>query len=273
MRKLFRLLPLIAFFLFPAACGRTEGRVQATFLNLGKADAIILQTANSAVLIDAGTNPDGKTVRKALKAAGVEALDLLIITHYDKDHVGGADAVLKAIPVKRVLNPAYDKDGKQYEQYVEALEAAGVVPEALRENIAFDLDGLRYEVDVANAESYGEDEENDFSLVVRVSAEGCAFLFAGDAENPRLAELIGEGNLTADVLKVPHHGRFEKLSLSFFEAVGAKWGVITSSEEEPEDELTLEALRQAGTEPLLTREGTVVITWDGSRIEAEQRQP
>ena len=273
MRKTLILILLLCASLLLPACARAEGGLEVTFLNIGKADAILLRTANSAALIDTGTNKNGKQLLKWLTAEGVEALDLLVITHYDKDHVGGADRILESLPVRRVLNPAYHKDSKQYTQYMDALSAAGITPEMLDANITFELDGLRYDVDVANADFYGDDEENDFSLVLRVTAGERVFLFAGDAENPRLGELLDEGGLAADVLKVPHHGRFEDLSPAFFEAVGAQYGVITSSDEEPEDELVVELLREAGTEPLLTREGTVVITTDGSSLEVKQLGP
>ena len=270
MRKMILLLSLLFLLACPPGCSRAEAQLTVHFFDVGKADAILLRGENSAVLIDAGTNKAGKDVLARLQDLGVTSLDALIITHFDKDHVGGADAILKALPVARVLEPAYAKDSKQYRQYGEALAAAGITAETLAANTAFELDGLRFEIDVANADDYGADEENDFSLVARVTCGARAFLFTGDAENPRLAELLDEGGLAADVLKVPHHGGWEKLSLPFFQAVGARWGVITSSDEEPEDELTLEALRQAGTEPLLTREGTVIISTDGQTLEVEQ---
>lgn len=271
MRRWRVVLPvLVLLCLLAQLAGHAEGDLTVSFLNVGKADAILLRTEHSAVLIDAGTNKGGPDVLEYLRAQGVEALDALIITHYDKDHVGGADAVLEGIPVARALDPAYAKDGKQYEQYEEALQAAGCARVTLSENTAFALDGVDFEIDVANAAFYGADEENDFSLIVRVRHGDCTFLFAGDAENPRLAELLDEGDLAADVLKVPHHGRYEKLSPAFFAAVGARWGIVTSSDEEPEDAETLAALRQAGTEPLLTREGTVVVTSDGREIVVEQ---
>ena len=263
-------LSLLLLSIFPFSAARAESGLTVTFFNVGKADAILVKSETSAVLIDAATTKEGDEVVAALRGAGVKALDCLIITHYDKDHVGGADAVVDALHVRRALNPAYPKDGKQYEQYIEALERAGVVPEFLTGNLSFELDGNLWEIDIANQSDYGEDEENDFSLVVRVTCGDCAFLFAGDAETPRLGELILEGNLAADVLKVPHHGVYEKRSPQFFEAVGARWGVITSSEDEPEDAKTVKALVQAGTEPLLTREGTIVMRCDGREITVSQ---
>ena len=168
-----------------------------TFFSVGKADAILLQTENAAVLIDAATNSQGDDLVDALCARGVEALDLLIITHFDKDHVGGADKVLSALPVARVLEPDYTSDSKQTRQYREALADANLQAEALTENISFVLDGVAYVVDVANASRHGKVEENDLSLVVFARCGEVRFLFAGDAERPRLEELLEEGGLSA----------------------------------------------------------------------------
>ena len=92
-----------------------------------------------------------------------------------------------------------------------------------------------------------------------------SFLFAGDAENPRLSELLSEGVGRHDVLKVPHHGRSEKFSSAFFAAVQPKYSVITSDEEDREDASVVQALKQYG-DVFLTREGAVTIVSDGAKI-------
>lgn len=270
MRKL--LCALIALCLLLAGCagGEAAGELTAVFFDVGKADAILLYNGEMAVLIDAGENGDGKDVAAAIRARGIERLDLLIITHFDKDHVGGADKILENIEVARVLEPDYDKDSKQYRQYREALEEQGVAAEALCENTSFTLGGCKFSIDVANEDDYGEDEENDFSLVVRLTHGNARFLFAGDAENARLAELLDEGGLASDVLKVPHHGRYADLSAAFFAAVSPQYAVITSDEDDPEDPETVRALEAAGAEVLFTREGTVTLVSDGEGVRAAQ---
>ena len=252
-----------------AACLCAGGRaaqteLTAVFFDVGKADATLLYTQDMAVLIDAGENKSGDELAEALRARGVTRLDALIVTHFDKDHVGGADKVIEQLEVARVLEPDYDKDSKQFRQYREALADADLEAEALSQNTAFELGGCAFSIDVANRSDYGEDEENDFSLVVRLDHGGVRFLFAGDAENARLAELLDEGDLSCDVLKAPHHGRFAPLSAAFFAAASPEYAVITSSRDEPEDAETVLALEAVGAEVLLTRAGAVEIASDGS---------
>ena len=273
MKKLLCMLLLACLALTGCAAESADtggDELTAVFLDVGKADAILLYNGEMAALIDAGENDDGDAVVEAIRARGIERLDLMIITHFDKDHVGGADKVLEQIEVARVLEPDYEKDSKQVRQYREALAAAGVEAEALTENVEFTLGGCSFAIDVANKADYGEDEENDFSLVVRLTHGNVRFLFAGDAENARLAELLDEGDLASDVLKVPHHGRYADLSAVFFAAVSPQYAVITSDEDDPEDPETVRALEAAGAQVLFTREGTVTLVSDGEGVRAAQ---
>ena len=215
-------------------------------------------TEDAAVLVDAGVNKSGEDIVADLHARGIERLDALIITHFDKDHVGGADKVIEGVEIARVLEPDYEKDSKQFRQYREALDEAGLQAEAFAENVEFALDGCNFAIDVANASDYGEDEENDFSLVVRVTHGAVRFLLAGDAENA--------GDLQSDVLKTPHHGRYAALSAAFFQAVSPEYAVITSDAEDLEDAETVYALELAGARVLLTREGTVEMTSNGDAV-------
>lgn len=260
------LLILCAFLL--SACTQAQvlpGEVQARviFFEAGKADAILIETSQGAVMIDTGLRDDAEELAEQLSALGVARLDALIITHFDKDHIGGAPRILGEMPVDIVYEPDYEKDSKTYHRYKDALEEAGTNTVTLSQNIGFDLAGAHYEIDVANEGYYGEDEENDFSLVVRMTVGAARAFFAGDAEGARIMELLGEGDLASGLLKVPHHGRYEKQSPLFFDAVGAKYAVVTSSDDEPEERETMLALKAAGTEAFLTRQGRVIASTDG----------
>ena len=78
-----------------------------TALSVGKADALVLQQGGHTVLIDTGEKDDGDKIVRFLKNQGIHAVDLLVITHFDKDHVGGAVNVLKHLDVNSILMPEY----------------------------------------------------------------------------------------------------------------------------------------------------------------------
>lgn len=247
-----------------------EGTMRVTFFQAGAADAILIQTPQSAVLIDAGLRGDGDALVASLREKGVERLDALVITHYDKDHVGGAPAVLEALPVAEIYQPDYVKDAKPYERWQKALQKTDAAVRTLSEDAVFTLDGARYAVSTARKRAYERDESNNFSLVVRLEWGENSFLLAGDCEEERLAELLDEGVAGCDVLKVPHHGRLDARSEEFFAAASPRWAVITSDEEEPEDAEVLALLEALGARTLLTREGEIIFETDGKTLRCTQ---
>ena len=254
------------------ACAHADGdALRATFFAAGAADAILIQTENSAVLIDAGLKKNAGELTAALRAAGVKKIDALILTHYDKDHVGGAPAVLEAFGAEAIYQPDYVKDGKAYERWQTALQKTDAQVFTLSADAAFELDGARYAISTARQRAYERDESNNFSLVVRLEWGETSFLLAGDCEEERLAELLEAGVAPGSVLKVPHHGRLDALSGAFFAAAAPQIAVVTSDEDEPEDDEVIALLREQGAQTLLTREGEIVCVSDGKTVSARQK--
>jgi len=244
--------------------------LEIRFFDAGAADAILLTTADSAVLIDTGEKGFGKTILAYLADKGVEKLDALIVTHFDKDHVGGAAKVINGIPVDTVLQSNCPKDSEEYEKYVKALEAAQIEARTVREAVAFTLGGVRYEIDPPRRESYAEDASNNSSLIVTVRNGAQRFLFAGDAQTERLREYLAASPQHCEVLKVPHHGRAEPALDDLLQAVTPAYAVITSSAEEPEDATVLAQLERSGARVLRTRDGAVTVVSDGTALEVTQ---
>lgn len=269
MRKL-QLLIVFIVLLIPIS-GLAEN-LHIEFLDVGKADAILIYSGDTTIVIDAATNSKGKTVVKRLGELGRDHIDLMVITHFDKDHVGGADRIIKAFPVEMIYVPDYTSDSKQTMQFFEAVEEYAVNCEALSENRAVAFGDILLYFDVANEKDYGQDEENDFSLVTTLSYGDTKVLFAGDAENPRLGELLLEGVEQCDVLKVPHHGRKEKLSASFIDTVHPKDAVITSDDDNLEDASVVRALNDVGANVWLTRLGNVYMELDGKGVTVRQEK-
>ena len=270
-----RLTLLLALTLLLTACASPKkedaptpaAELDVHFFDAGKADAILLTTANSAVLIDAGEKGFGKTILAYLEEQGVERLDALIVTHFDQDHVGGAAKVLNSIAVDAVLQSNHPKDSEAYEKYVKALTNANIEPLTVRETYTFTLDGVSYTVDPPRQATYDEDASNNSSLIVTVTNGGSRFLFMGDAQTERLAEFLDGGVAACDVLKLAHHGKDEPLLGALLDAAKPAYAVVTSSDEEPESAATVAALEAAGAEVLLTREGAVTLHSDGKRID------
>ncbi|MBR0280050.1 MAG: MBL fold metallo-hydrolase [Oscillibacter sp.] len=232
----------------------------------GKADAFLLITPESAVLIDCGEKGFGKTILAELEARNIAKLDLMIITHFDQDHVGGAARIINNFPVERILQSNSPKDSEEYEKYIKAVKNASIEPETVRENLSFALDGVAYTVNPPKKTKYNSDSSNNSSLIVSVTNGANRLLFTGDAEDERLEEFLTLDWGTFDFLKMPHHGNWHEPLPLLLETTAPRYAVITSSDEEPEDAETLELLESSGVETFLTRNGQVIVRSDGENI-------
>ncbi len=267
---------VICAFLLAAlcACSAAAQELRVDFYNVGKADAMLITLPEGQrILIDAATNAEGKDLVKRFKQEGIDTIDLMIITHFDKDHVGGADKVIEELRVGQVLMPVYEKDSKQYTQFLEAVEESPDTDRVTMESgktLEFEVSGAQFSVTSARRTYYGKDEENDFSLVVRMTYGDTRFLFAGDAEEARQKEILDEGNVACDVLKVPYHGRLTDVSPAFIAAAKPKIAFVTDSDEEPASEIVLALLSEYGAEVYSARSGDLTVVSDGRTVRAAQ---
>ena len=130
-----------------------------TVADLGKADAILLQSGEHAMLIDAGYEKSSDDLLELLEEQGVSHLEALVLTHFDKDHVGGADHVLEELEVDRLLTPDYKEDSKQYKQFARAAREAGLVLETFTDPVTFKLGGSDVSVYPPLLSSYEDDND------------------------------------------------------------------------------------------------------------------
>lgn len=240
-------------------------QAKVTFFDVGKGDAILIETSGHQVMIDAGYDDTADAILGYLKEQSIDKLDYLVITHFDKDHVGGADRIIKEVETENVLQPDYESESGQYKEYVEAMIDEGIKPDVVTQTMRLSLDGIEFLIYPPQKKDYKE-EDNDFSLVISMTCGdklhgGKRVLFAGDCEKERLKELLiqKEFELSHDVLKVPHHGRKGKNSKEFLMAVSPKVAVITSSDEKPADDEICMILKKLGTDVYFTNEGTVTL--------------
>lgn len=263
---------ILVFGMLITACSVRADELRVDFYDMGKADAMLITTpAGVRILIDTGTNKGGKALVERFEKEGIDAIDTLIITHYDKDHVGGADKILEEIAVKQVIMPVYNKESKQHTQFMKALEAAkGVASFPMETGSDMQMrsdDGVSMSLTAAHRKSYGKDEENDFSLAVRLQYGDTKFFFAGDAEAPRQHELLEEGDVKCDVLKVPYHGRLVSMSEEFLTEASPKIAYITDEEKDPASPEVIALLEGLGAQIYSSREdGNVTVVSDGTSV-------
>ena len=247
-----------------------EKSLEITFMNIGKADCILITAGDKAILIDTGLNSTKDNVVSELRKKGVCDLACLILTHMDKDHIGGAPSILNNFNVKKVVQADYKKDSKQYDKYVESLASNDITPVLLHEEISVNLKDVKINIYPALKKEYSK--SNDYSIITEVLYGKYSFLFMGDAEEERLLEFMNMNmnNKDYDVVKIPHHGRESSVSEEFIGSIKPSYAVITCSEEDSPDDSIMEILEKYDVKTFLTSNGDVVMTCDGNNINIVQ---
>jgi len=234
------------------------------FLDIGKADSMVLRTANSTVMIDCGEIEDAEEVVSVLEEYKIKAIDYLIITHYDKDHVGGASRVINDFEVKNVLAPDYEGEPSKTEEYRKALSDKNMTPILVTEDMSFTLDDVEYTVYAPEKDFYGEANNNDFSLVTKAVYHDTTMLFTGDAMEQRLDEIMDIGK--CDLLKVPYHARKLGNLDEFLSNVTPKYAVACTSAKRFSDK-TKNALKKYRVQYYATcYDGRITAVSDGNEI-------
>lgn len=243
--------------------------LEITILETGKSDCILIEIEDKTVMIDTGLDENGKKIANFLQQKQIKNIDYLIISHLDKDHIGGTETILKDVSVSQVIQPNYTRDTKQYEQYIKALKEHELTPIHPSNNLTFELNEASFTIYPPLQEEY--ELSNDYSLIASLSYKEHSFLFTGDSESIRLSEFLSTNPQHYTLLKLPHHGIYNDQLATLLTTISPTYSVITCSEEEYPDTEALELLAQQNVQTIMTSDGPVIIKSDGKNISINQQ--
>lgn len=184
--------------------------------DIGQGNAVLVRTAEHDLLYDAGprfsreSDAGQRTLVPLLRALGVR-LDVLVVSHRDADHIGGAAAVLRMQQGARLIS--------SIEPTHELLQVRPA--ERCEVGQRWSWDGVDFEIVHPQADDYAQNlKPNAMSCVLRISNATAAALLTGDIEAAQEGRLVQSGvALKADLLLVPHHGSKSSSSSVFLDAV------------------------------------------------------
>ena len=208
-----------AFALAPAA--PAAGEAWITALDVGQGLAVLVRTANRALLYDAGPayGPDadsgGRIVVPLLRGAGIRSVDMLVVSHEDIDHLGGALTLLETVEVQALASSLSRGHPLNLLVPMSGRCAAGR---------SWEWDGVRFEF-LHPQPGWEAARRNNQSCVLHVEAGDSSILLTGDIERSAESALIEKIRKT-DVLLVPHHGSRTSSSEEFIAAVAPRWAVV-----------------------------------------------
>lgn len=205
----------------------TGGRVSVHFLYCGQADCAFIELADGrCMLIDSGEASFGDKLVEYIKSLGYTKIDCVLATHPHADHIGGMAKVLGAFTVGKFYMPERSHTTKTFERMLDALEKNGCDTEYISAGTEFELGGAKFKAAAPIRLDYKR--INNASAVVRMEYGRNSVLFCGDAEIDSENDILASAaDISAEIIKIGHHGSDTSSSEPFLEAVNPQTAVIS----------------------------------------------
>lgn len=291
--------------LHPLSAGRPDGRLRVDFLDVGQGDAALVTMPDGAtLLVDAGGRPrfdarhhgsgddatepfehDTRSIGEAVVSEylwwrGLDAVDYVLATHADADHIDGLCDVVKNFRVRAALLARVPESDEGFQRFVAATRDNGVPVYAVGRGDALKFGEVRIEVlwppaaRLPSSNAAAVPSRNDDSIVLRLRFGQRTFLLTGDIERRSEALLAAaESDLRSDVVKVAHHGSRTSSTDTFVAATRPSLAVISvgldSMFGHPHAEV-VERWRASGAQVMTTgMRGTTSVSTDGADLNVE----
>ena len=273
---------LLIFCVCLSVCGVAEdaeagGELRVHFVNVGRNDGILIECGGESAFIDSGVHIVGEKCAQYLQDNGITTLKYYIGTHAHNDHVGGAGAILSKVPAEAILtnheqaitsmvNNCRTQDGKDAVQRtpwtVVEMGDVFMIGDARLACVGPDV--------IRPYTNYAIGEENNNSLIFRLTYGNISFLLTADATNDVLKRMLklDPDFLNCTVFKSPHHnlGLHDDVAMQ----LKCEYYIFTTSKDNPPGVHHINNARLVGAKVLITSDnhaGTVVFTTDGETID------
>lgn len=265
--------------------GAAQGRLRISVLDVGQADAILLQDGKRNIMVDVGNDVKDKVgdsggrqaLIKALDKAGVNRIKTVFVTHHHRDHMGNIMYVRGKYGVSNIYDSGYVNSGYKASVALDRdLRAGRYNGQALKAGDKITID-KNYYIEVLAPGDFLSKKDlknmNNTSLVLMLHYGSFKMLLTGDAEAPvedALQQKYGTA-LQADVLKVGHHGSKTSSYWPFISKVKPKYALISCGDfsiyKHPNKNV-VGSLTHLGAKVLTTHDhGTLTVTTDGKSFD------
>ena len=252
-----------------------QGTLAVHYLDVGQGDSVFIELPNSqTMLIDSGENYHGEGIINYINEGGKSKIDYLIATHPHSDHIGSMSYIVRHMDIGEVYMPKVGTNTKTYESLLESISNKGLKIKSAKAGTSVLKEG-DLEINVLAPVTIYEDDLNNCSIILKITYKDRSFLFTGDAEEKEFEEVYL--NMSADVLKVAHHGSRTSTTKEILDRINPEIAVISlgaDNEYGHPHKSTIKYLNKQECEIYRTDEDhTIKISTDGHSLEVETDRP
>ena len=251
-----------------------KSKIEVIMLDIGQGDAFLIKVNGYVILLDTGEKKYYEFLVQQLNTLNVEKIDALIISHMDTDHMGAATLVIQDYGIKTILAPHTPGNSEEYTKLCNLLDGSSIKTTYVESDNSFSI-GDGCVLSILGSDIF--DDTNDSSIIMKLVYYDNSFLFTGDVSATVLNRIMDAGiNITADVLKIPHHGSDTSSPILFLKNTGAKIALISVGRDNQYGHPTDNVLRRLDLMEMVIyrtdKDGTVIIKGDGTNYECESTQ-
>lgn len=262
-------LLLICIFL---SAENADADIAMHFLDVGHGDCTIIICDGDVMVVDGGRAGKSDMIFSFLRARNIDHVRAVVGTHPDSDHIGGLPAVFHAASVDVLYVPTLDHEAKRHNTLMRTARDARASIIVPKDGESLQIGGALVTIIVPNIPN---PTDNEMSLVLRIVYGDHAFLLCADIDSGIERLLLANGyDVSADVLKVAHHGSETATSPAFLQAVSPTYAVISGNDQygAAKNDVT-QRIQNAGITLLHTHfAGSVSITSTGEEITVKTEQ-
>lgn len=275
----------------PFSAGFADGKLRVDFLDVGQGDAALVTMPDGrTLLVDGGgnidpngSNTDKRSIGEAVVSEylwwrGLDTVDYVLATHADADHIDGLNDVLRNFTVNAAIVARSPPDDPEYAKFSQTLSQTRTHVATIQAGDVIHFGDVETRVFWPPAAVHpNEPSRNNDSIVLRIKFGNVSLLLTGDIEKGAESTLIGTGKeLTANVVKVPHHGSHSSSTEAFVTATHARFAIISVGQKSrfghPHREV-VERWQASGARVMTTGKcGTITVATDGTDLNVKGMQ-
>lgn len=242
------------------------------YLDVGQSDCTIIVCDDEVMMIDTGTVNQVYNIRTSLYSLEIDKIDYMVITHQHDDHMSGAAEIIEHYKVSNILMPQLSDtevvNSQTYFNLLKKISDYSVNPVPISAGYSFNLGSSIIEV---LSPSIIDDNLNNMSAVLKITYGETKFLFQGDSDSKIEKQLLkSDFDLSANVIKIGHHGSNTSSYGAFLDAVNPECAIVSCNSDNNyghPNTYVIERLEERNIKPYITSlNGDITVVSDGKNV-------